>query len=397
MSDRSRTLGVMQMPAVVTVDVAAAAAKPSLEAITAWAGGQRAFVSSVMDGMAEERQAVVRGIEEVGAEPVWFEGFGGRDDDAQAAYLSEVASSTVYVGVLDRAYGRLLGSRRSATHEEYREAERRGLRVSAWARSDGDLQGDQVSFLDEIRQFHVTGSYATADELGTGVAAALRRIAAEELSPWCMVGDAVFRARSVEDDGASMTVHASVHDQAVLAALEELRPHQWGGTRDTWVTWAGRSFAVRPRAIRTTTTTSRATEVVLQLDRSGDRQQPGIGTWMGAMNANGRTYTASDLTAIALRKGLFDEPSPSGLMGMGHDFGDLTSRVPAGLSTETFRAVLSLIITEALVSAAQAGRVTRIQVSPPGPIGRRVLVEWMGATAHGQAPTPGVVDGHIQA
>lgn len=116
----------------VHVDLAAAAARPTPDAVAGWAADQRVFVSSVMGGMTAERRAVVAGIEQVGAQPVWFEGFGGRDDDAELAYLSEVASSTVYVGILGRTYGRLQKSRRSATHDEYREAERRGLRIRAY-------------------------------------------------------------------------------------------------------------------------------------------------------------------------------------------------------------------------------------------------------------------------
>lgn len=385
----------MQTSRPLTVDVSATAASPSVEAVRAWGEDQRVFVSSVMAGMTAERQAVVAGVESVGAAPVWFEGFGGRDDDAQVAYLSEVASSTVYVGVLDRAYGRLMRSRLSATHEEYREAERLGLRVSVWTRSDGDLQGDQVTFLDEVRQFHVTGAYAGVNDLRTGVEGALRRIAAEELAPWCMVGGVVIRARSVEDDGSVVTVRASVHDQAALAGLEELRPHQWGGARDTWMTWAGRSVPVRPRGVRTTTTSSRATDVVMQLDRLPDRGQSG--TWAGAaITMSGTTYRADDLTALALRTALFAEPVPSRHMSMVPDLGDLPSQVPAGLSTETYRAVLSLVVTEALVRSGRAGRVTRLQVSPPGPAGRRVVVEWAGLAAQGRPPSSGAVDGYVK-
>ena len=36
-----------------------------------------------------------------------------RDDDADAAYLAEVGSSSIYLGILARSYGRLLQSRRS--------------------------------------------------------------------------------------------------------------------------------------------------------------------------------------------------------------------------------------------------------------------------------------------
>lgn len=318
------------------VDVAAAAAKPTRDAVAAWAADQRVFISSVMGGMADERQAVVAGIKQVGAEPVWFEGFGGRDDDAELAYLSEVASSTVYVGVLGRAYGRLQKSRRSATHDEYREAERRGLRIRAFARADGDLQGDQASFLDEIRQFHVTGSYTTPDDLTGLVADALRWIAAEELAPWCKVGDAVFRARTVEDDGTRITVRAAVHEPAVLAALEALRGGPWAQAGDTRITTtAGRSHPVRPQGVTTTTTNSRSTEVTLVLDHVPDRG--GNHRTFGTYNVNGRTYNSQDIAVAAVRQALFREPAPDDLLSMTGGLGDPLARIPTDLNAETYR------------------------------------------------------------
>lgn len=184
------------MTAEVLVDVAAAAARPTAEAVAAWAG-QRVFVSSVMGGMADERQAVVAGTRQVGAEPVLFEGFGGRDDDAELAYLSEVASSTVFVGVLGRTYGRLQKSRRSATTTSTARPSAAACGSRAFTRADGDLQGDQVYFLEEVRQFHVTDADTNPEDLTGLVADALRWIAVEDLTPWCKVGDAVFRARTV--------------------------------------------------------------------------------------------------------------------------------------------------------------------------------------------------------
>lgn len=58
-----------------------------------------------------------------------FERFGGREDDAEAAYTHEVASCSIYFGILGRRYGRQLPSRFSATHTEYLAAEQRGLRM----------------------------------------------------------------------------------------------------------------------------------------------------------------------------------------------------------------------------------------------------------------------------
>lgn len=65
----------------------------------------------MMAALAEERAAVAAAIRELGAEPIWFEGFGGRDADPEAAYLAEIRSSTIYVGILGGHYGRILPSK----------------------------------------------------------------------------------------------------------------------------------------------------------------------------------------------------------------------------------------------------------------------------------------------
>jgi hypothetical protein len=120
---------------------------------------QRIFISSVMRSLRDERLAVASAIEAAGAIPVWFEEFGGRDSDPEAAYIAEVESSSVYVGILGREYGRIQKSRFSATHEEYLAAERAGLRISVWAVADGEWDGHQERFVNEVRTFHVTGSF----------------------------------------------------------------------------------------------------------------------------------------------------------------------------------------------------------------------------------------------
>src|SRR6266545_1024852 len=206
------------------IDLAAAAGRLLPEETADWAADQRVFISSVMDGLADERRAVARAVAELGAEPVWFEEFGGRDDEPTAAYLSEVRSCSVYVGILGRTYGRLLRSRLSATHEEYREAESQGLRISAWVKAGEDWQGDQRSFVQEVRLFHTTGQFAGDEDLAHGVRSRLRKLAAEDLSPWVKLGDVIFRAQRIESDGTHVTVSASVHDPGIVATLEAMRP-----------------------------------------------------------------------------------------------------------------------------------------------------------------------------
>jgi len=114
--------------------------------------------------------------------------------------------------------------------------------------SNEDFQGDQQAFVDEVRQFRTTGGYTTPEDLAAGVTNRLTRIAAEDLSPWWKLGDAIFRAHAVADTGQPLTVHATVTDDAALAALESLRPGGWSGHRDTRLTYAGRSHGVRVTA-----------------------------------------------------------------------------------------------------------------------------------------------------
>ncbi|MDX6254232.1 MAG: hypothetical protein QOJ11_566 [Frankiales bacterium] len=380
----------------VLIDTAGTAGAPAPADVAGWAAEQRVFISSVMADLRAERQGVADAVANFGAEPVWFEDFGGRDDDAQAAYLAEVASSTIYLGILDRAYGNLLPSRLSATHEEYREAEAIGLRVSVWVHAGEERQGDQLSFVNEVRQFHTTGNYTNTADLVARVTARLGKMAAEDLSPWCKLGNAIFRAHSVVDDGKTIAISATVTDAGVVSALEALRPGNWyGGQQEIQLTYAGRCLGVRVSAVTTRTTGSRATGIEMSLER--DRGLPAQGLSM-SFSADGVTYTADDITVFQLRKALFGERAPRGVLSIGGHIGDPLTELPdKPLPLELHRAVLGLLITEALVGSGRAARVTRLRVSPTGPRGRRVLVEWSGRDSRAALTERRSVDGYIVA
>ena len=53
-----------------------------------WAHGKRGFISSVMTELPAEREAAAAAVRAVGATPVMFELFGGRDADPEDAYLA---------------------------------------------------------------------------------------------------------------------------------------------------------------------------------------------------------------------------------------------------------------------------------------------------------------------
>lgn len=98
------------------VDRAAAAEIPSQQSFREWAHGRRAFISSVMAELQPERKAAATAIRNIGATPIMFETFGGRDADPEDAYLGEVETADIYIGIIGRKYGRPLKTRYSATH-----------------------------------------------------------------------------------------------------------------------------------------------------------------------------------------------------------------------------------------------------------------------------------------
>ena len=234
-----------------------------------------------MAGMQPERQAVADAVERVGAEPVWFERFGGRDDNPEVAYLGEVSACDVYVGLLGQRYGTPLATGYSATHAEYLAAVEQGLRVSVWVH-DGPMDGPQRDFLNAVRVFRTTGSYSAPGDLADGVTRRLREMAAEELSPWVKLGHVVFRARRVVDDGARLVIEARVRDEAALAALEAMRPDgTWRTTHDLTATWRGRTAMVRLDTVRTQTTAGRGGIVTIEarrVERSGASSMIDIST-----------------------------------------------------------------------------------------------------------------------
>lgn len=157
------TTGAQPTP---VVDRMSSARRLTDEELRAWAHTQAVFISSVMTGLATERRLLASMIAELGATPVLFEDFGGRDQGAQEAYLAGVARSDIYVGVIGDRYGAITPTGRSATHQEYREAVRLDKRISVWVRDHGaNRQGDARDFVDEVRVFHTTGSFTDPEDL----------------------------------------------------------------------------------------------------------------------------------------------------------------------------------------------------------------------------------------
>jgi Domain of unknown function (DUF4062) len=349
-----------------------APAPPPVDAeVQAWAADQHVFVSSVMAGMTAEREAAVRAITTVGAQPVWFEAFGGMDDDPEDAYTAQVASSDIYLGILGPRYGKPLKTGYSATHAEYNEAVARGLRISVWT-TNADQDGRQRDFLDEIRVFHTTGTYTSPDDLAQRVESRLRAMAGDALAPWVKVGNTIFRATGVHDDGRTVTVVGRVRDNAVAASLESRRPDtSYGRNSDTRITWPGGTSPVRVKTVVSEMTSSRARKITLKAGRLPENRSNLL-----EMAFNNRT--PEDLTELAARVMFLGEPNPLDTMSF---MVSGTNPFPAveaiGLPEDAVEPVALLLVTELLVGERGVDHITSFRLGPRRAGQRRLRLAWM--------------------
>jgi len=376
------------------IDLKAARPKLGESEVGAWADGRRVFISSVQADLQGERHAVAAAIRALGATPVMFEEFGGRDDAPQAAYLSEVAGSTIYIGILGRSYGRLQDSRLSATHTEFREAERQGLRICTYVAEGEDFQGEQKSFVEEVRKVHVTGSYADATSLASAVTDRLKAIAAEDIAPWCKLGHLVFRAHSVVNDGRRFHVEATVRDHGIVQQLVRWRPSLLTGAIRR-LTYSDSSISVRLEKVRTQVAASVGTQVSLQL--ASDTEPYDTAFPAGVRLPVTATYSRDEITDILLRKALFGEAEPTGILRLGSPIGDPLGGLDAiRLPEESVRPILRLLLTEALVGAGRAEQVAEVALGARLEGKRLLRVDWQPQAPSGQ-PRPAIrrVEGQI--
>lgn len=339
--------------------------------LRSWMSEQTVFVSSVMAGMTAERESVSGAVEDLGGRVLMFERLGGRDDDAQTAYLAGARSSDIYVGILGDRYGKPQPDGYSPTHTEYNEAINAGLRISVWA-TTGEMDGRQRDFLEEIRTFHTTGSYSSPDELRQGLTRRLGEVASAVNSPWCKVGPVLFRARRYSDDGTRISVEASVRDDDILAELERLRPGDWGGNKSSRITCAGRSHAVRVDAVVVEATAGRSRLVRIEATKTRETSNE-----TRFLDVAYGSLSPDDLTELALRVALLGELNPLGPMAfMAEIANPLTGIHQMGLDEDSFAGAAEVLLVESLVGSGRAERITTLRIGPARS-GRPLRLNWV--------------------
>ena len=137
------------------------------------------------------------------------------------------------------------------------------------------------------------------------------------------VGNSIFRARDITDDGTRLTINASVHDPDVLADLEQMRPNTNWGRNDTRLTHSGRSWPVRVRQLTQQTTAARSTGIVLELERLNNA---GFSLPM-SVSMGIRTYTPDDLAKRDLQSILFGQEPDDRVLSMGGSIRNFVSEL----------------------------------------------------------------------
>lgn len=352
------------------VDATAAARRADPERAREWLADQRVFISSAMVDTASERARVAARVEEAGARALWFEEF-GRDADPEEAYLAEVDLATIYVGILKELYGRQLPSGFSATEAEYERAREGGKRVVVYAAADAPTrEGHLNRFIERLRTFIVTESYADVDDLVRRAGRRLQELADEAISPWVKLDDFVFRADEIEDAGTTITVRARASDE-IAHRLEALRDQGYGRRRVRFV-YGDRVREGELSAMRRTVRAGGATEITIELTQMRQPQS-------SAMRAGTSGKSADDLVELAMRALFLGEPIPDqirmmGLAETGINTDDL--RDAFQLSNEIAPAVARLVVADGLVCSGRAQRLTAFDLGPRVADRRRVAVEW---------------------
>jgi hypothetical protein len=338
------------------------------------------FVSSLITDMPQERAAVRSAVKAVGAIPVMFEDLGAQDVSAEQAYLVGVRSSDLYIGIWGPRYGVRMPDGYSATHAEFLEAERHGLRLCLFVGGEGgvEMDGPQRDLISSARNLYTTSPWSDPSDLEHRVQRRLEALAAEELAPWVRVGRTLFRAQQITNDGQKIMINAAVQNDAVHAELVQLRDR-----RTSEVSFASPNAAhkVQVSELSTRTTSTIGHEETLTL---AIREQRGIN-----MRSSINGVSADEVTRRALADGLF------GTSSLGQQAGWLTRPIDPlqplrelALDDFVLRPVARLLFAEHLLEHGLASRLEAFALGPAHRGDRRLHATWTPPRLYANEPEP---------
>ncbi len=116
--------------------------------------GKRVFISSVTEGLRQERTALPGLIRALGMDPVRFEDFTALPEPSREVCLQAVGTSDVYLLLLGEHYGSPFpDTGLSPTNDEYRAAINKGIPRLAFRRRGVTLESAQAAFAAQVEAY----------------------------------------------------------------------------------------------------------------------------------------------------------------------------------------------------------------------------------------------------
>ncbi|MFZ1010705.1 MAG: hypothetical protein WAN65_27950, partial [Candidatus Sulfotelmatobacter sp.] len=200
----------------------------------------------------------------------------------------------------------------------------------------------------------------------------MRTIAAEDLAPWCKLGNVVFRATEIEDRGDVIQVKARVRSDAVARALEDMRGDRLNRGTVSRFAWSGRSKYAKVTAVHVTTTSGKSKTVRFELEVTDSPQDH-----FREISVNGKS--PADLTELGLRSVLFGEPNPftDRYMGLATEISDPLAPLRENpVSEEIVRPLAELLMTDLLVGTERAERIVTFRLGVAIQGCRKLVLAW---------------------
>ena len=113
---------------------------------------KKAFISSVMQGFTDERQAAESAVKSLGLLPIMAEQFGAQPLSPRHACLQGVKKSDLFLTILGGRYGDETDSGKSPCEEEFDEARQVGLPIFIFIK-DCERDEKQEAFKDRITSY----------------------------------------------------------------------------------------------------------------------------------------------------------------------------------------------------------------------------------------------------
>ena len=175
---------------------------------------QKVFISSVVSGFEEYRQAAKEAVQLTCNHPVMCEDFGSRPHNSETACMTEVEGSDIYILILSTTYGFIPPNDDvSVTHREYLTAKARNIPILVFVHTC-EMEPKQKAFLNTVQDY-VDGYFRTAFQTP------------EELKN--AIVKSVSALRNVIE-----TVPESAFQESIGNAVDKLhRHHEFGSNSDT--------------------------------------------------------------------------------------------------------------------------------------------------------------------